>query len=264
MPAVHAITVHDPADGSLVGELDQAGASEVESAVHAAAKAARDWARTAPAERGAAVHAVADRITRAADDLAAWTTREMGKPLADARGGVEAAIATLRQYAELGPLHRGRALQGGWDATDLMVPGPRGVVAAITPWNDPVAVPCGIIGAALVTGNTVVLKPSERTPHTGLELARLLQEVLPPGVVEVVIGDGQVGAALAGSPHVDVVVHVGSTRAGRAIALSAARTGAKVVRENGGNDPMVVDDGIDVEWAAEQAALGAFANAGQI
>jgi acyl-CoA reductase-like NAD-dependent aldehyde dehydrogenase len=258
------VTVLDPADGSVVGELDLATPAEVETAVASAAKAAPDWARTAPAERAALVHAVADALAAAADDLALLTTREMGKPLADARGGVEAGISTLRQYAELGPLHRGRSLQGSWDATDLMVPQPRGVVAVITPWNDPVAVPCGLVGAALVTGNTVVLKPSERTPHTGLELARLLQGVLPPGVLEVVVGDGAAGAALAGSPGVDVVAHVGSTATGRSIATAAAATGAKVLLENGGNDPLVVDADVDPVWAAGQTALGAFANAGQI
>jgi acyl-CoA reductase-like NAD-dependent aldehyde dehydrogenase len=258
------VTVHDPADGSLVGELEAATPAEVETAVGSAAKAAADWARTAPAERAAAVGACADRLAAARDVLALLTTREMGKPIDDARGGVDAAIGTLRQYAELGPLHRGRALQGGWDATDFMVPQPRGVVAAITPWNDPVAVPCGLLGAALVTGNTVVLKPSERTPHTGVELARLMQEALPPGVLEVVVGDGGAGAALAASPDVDLVAHVGSSRAGRAIAAAAARTGSKVLLENGGNDPLLVDDDVDPDWAAEQAALGAFANAGQI
>jgi succinate-semialdehyde dehydrogenase/glutarate-semialdehyde dehydrogenase len=258
------LTILDPADGSVVGELDLATPAEVEAAVGAARKAAPEWARTAPAERAAMVHAAANRLEAAADDLARWTTREMGKPLDDARGGVEAGIGTLRQYAELGPLHRGKSLQGSWDATDLMVPGPRGVVAAITPWNDPVAVPCGLIGAALVTGNTVVFKPSERTPHTGLELARLLAAELPTGVLEVVLGDGSAGAALAESGEVDVVAHVGSTATGRSIAAAAARTGAKVLLENGGNDPMVVDAGVDPEWAAEQAAMGSFANAGQI
>jgi acyl-CoA reductase-like NAD-dependent aldehyde dehydrogenase len=259
-----SITILDPADGSRVGVLDLAGHTEVEAAVGAAVKAAPEWARTAPAERATAVHAAADRVAQAADDLARLTCREMGKPLTDARGGVDVAISTLRQYAELGPLHRGRSLQGSWEATDLMVPGPRGVVAAITPWNDPVAVPCGLIGAALVTGNTVVFKPSERTPHTGLELARLMSACLPSGVLEVVVGDGSAGAALSRSADVDVVAHVGSTAAGRAIARAAAETGAKVLLENGGNDPMVVDDDVDPEWAAEQAALGCFANAGQI
>jgi acyl-CoA reductase-like NAD-dependent aldehyde dehydrogenase len=258
------LTIHDPADGSVVGELDLATSAEVTAAVGSAEKSAGEWARTAPAERAALLHAAADRVAAAAADLALLTTREMGKPLADARGGVDAGVGTLRQYAELGPLHRGRSLQGSWDATDLMVPGPRGVVAAITPWNDPVAVPCGIIGAALMTGNTVVFKPSERTPHTGLELARLLAEGLPPGVLEVVVGDASAGAALAQSPQVALVAHVGSTAAGRAIAAAAAVTGAKVLLENGGNDPMLVDADVDPEWAAEQAALGSFANAGQI
>jgi succinate-semialdehyde dehydrogenase/glutarate-semialdehyde dehydrogenase len=258
------LTILDPADGSVVGELDLATPAEVGAAVGAARKAAPEWARTAPAERAAMVHAAANRLEAAADDLARWTTREMGKPLDDARGGVEAGIGTLRQYAELGPLHRGTSLQGSWDATDLMVHGPRGVVAAITPWNDPVAVPCGLIGAALVTGNTVVFKPSERTPHTGLEMARLIAAELPTGVLEVVVGDGAAGAALAGSPDVDVVAHVGSTATGRSIAAAAARTGAKTLLENGGNDPMIVDAGVDPEWAAEQAAMGSFANAGQI
>ena len=258
------LTILDPADGSVVGEPELAGPAAVETAVAAAAKAAPEWARTAPAERAARVHAAANRLEAAAGDLALLTTREMGKPVADARGGVEAGIGTLRQYAELGPLHRGKSLQGSWEATDLMVHGPRGVVAAITPWNDPVAVPCGLIGAALVTGNTVVFKPSERTPHTGQEMARLIAEELPTGVLQVVVGDGRAGAALAGSPDVDLVAHVGSTATGRAIAEAAARTGAKVLLENGGNDPLIVDADVDPEWAAEQAALGSFANAGQI
>ena len=258
------LTIHDPADGSLVGELAVADAHEVDTAVQWAAKALPDWERTSPADRAGMVRAAATRVEEAAEQLSVLTTREMGKPLGDARGGVEAGVATLRQYAELGPLHRGASLQGGWSATDLMVQGPRGVVAAITPWNDPVAVPCGLLGAALVTGNTVVFKPSERTPHTGLELARLLAAELPTGVLDVVIGDGDTGATLAEHPGIDLIAHVGSTVTGRSLAATAARTGAKVLLENGGNDPLLVDEGVDIEWAAEQAAAGSFANAGQI
>jgi succinate-semialdehyde dehydrogenase/glutarate-semialdehyde dehydrogenase len=144
-----------------------------------------------------------------------------------------------------------------------MVYEPRGVVAAITPWNDPVAVSCGLIGAALVTGNTVVYKPSERTPGTGQLLADILVGALPPGVLTLVLGGADAGMALARQP-VDVVAHVGSTRAGRAIAAATAQSGAKAVLENGGSDPLIVDDTVDPEWAAGQAALGAFANAGQL
>ncbi|NHC45365.1 aldehyde dehydrogenase [Motilibacter sp. K478] len=256
--------VLDPATGELVGSAPVAEAADVRAALDAALKARDAWARTAPAERGGWLARAASRVAAAADELAELTTREMGKPLADARGGVLAGAGTLAQYAELGPLHRGKALQGGWAASDLMIPQPRGVVAAIVPWNDPVAVACGLLGAALVTGNVVVLKPSERAPHTLVRLAELLAEDLPPGVLGVLCGDGSTGAELAGAPEVDLVAHVGSTSAGRSIAAATARTGAKALLENGGKDPLLVDAGVDPRWAAAQAALGAFANAGQI
>jgi acyl-CoA reductase-like NAD-dependent aldehyde dehydrogenase len=258
-----SLTVLDPADGSIVGTVPVAGAAEVGEAVAVARKAFAGWSRTAPGERGAALAAAADRVAAVADELALLTTREMGKPLCDARGGVAAGIGTLRQYAELGPLHRGKSLQGGWGSTDLMVHEPRGVVVVVTPWNDPVAVPCGLIGAALVTGNPVVFKPSERTPHTGLALAEAMAQALPPGVLTVLTGGSETGAALCSS-QVDVIAHVGSSTAGQAIRSAAAGSGAKVVLENGGNDPLIVDRDVDPVWAAAQAALGAFANAGQI
>lgn len=257
-------TVCDPGDGTVVGEVPVATAAEVATAVGAAAKAAEGWRRTDPAARGALVKDAAHRLREQRGRLAELTTSEMGKPLDDAAGGVDAAIGTLEQYAELGPLHRGRSLAGGWDATDLMVHEPRGVVAAITPWNDPVAVPAGLLAAALVTGNTVVFKPSERAPHTGAALAEILADGLPPGVLNCVLGDGETGTCLAADPRVDLVAHVGSTRAGRAIAEATARTGAAALLENGGKDPLIVDAGVDPRWAAQQAALGCFANAGQI
>ena len=257
------IAITDPADGTHLFDAPVAGFEEVGAAVKAARSAGLDWARTPAAVRAAALARAAEAVAARADELARLTTREMGKPLGDARGGVDAGVGTLRQYAELGPLHRGRSLNGGSEATDLMVFEPRGVVAAVTPWNDPVAVSCGLLGAALVTGNTVVYKPSERTPATGWLLARIIAEHLPEDVLTVLLGDGETGAALVQHP-VDLVAHVGSTRTGRAIALVAAATGAKVLLENGGNDPLVVDAGVDPSWAAAQAATGAFANAGQI
>ncbi|MBP2367768.1 acyl-CoA reductase-like NAD-dependent aldehyde dehydrogenase [Pseudonocardia parietis] len=230
---------------------------------HRGRAAATGWARTPAAQRGAALHAAAAAVREAADELADLTERETGKPYADARGGVDAGIGTLVQYAELGPVHRGRTLHGGWDATDLMIPEPRGVVAVLTPWNDPVAVAAGLIGAALATGNTVVHKPSERCPATGRRFAELVAAHLPPDVLRIVDGDGAVGARLS-TADVDVVAHVGSTAAGSQIRRACAVTGAHPILENGGNDPLVVDAGVDPVWAAEQAALGSFANSGQI
>jgi succinate-semialdehyde dehydrogenase/glutarate-semialdehyde dehydrogenase len=257
------LTVDDPADGSRVVEVPVATGDAVVATVAAARAALPGWAATAPGERAAALARAGDAVAARADELARLTTREMGRPLSDARGGVAAGIDTLRQYAQLGPAHRGRSLAGERDALDLMVYEPRGVVAVLTPWNDPVAVACGLIGAALVTGNTVVTKPSERTPATGALLAELIAQQVPEGVLGHLTGDGGVGAQLV-EQDVDVVAHVGSTATGRHIAGVCARTGAKAILENGGSDPLVVDADVDPAWAAEQAATGAFANAGQI
>ncbi|MBW0101310.1 aldehyde dehydrogenase [Pseudonocardia sp. KRD291] len=235
------------------------------SALHRARAAAPGWAATPPAERGRLLHVAAQAVREQADELAACQEAETGRPRDDAREGVLAGAGTLDQYAELGPVHRGRALQGGDSATDLMIPRPRGVVVAITPWNDPVAIACGLIGAALATGNVVVHKPSERAPKVGELLGQAIAGAIErTDVVATVSGDGAVGAELAGAEEVDLVAHVGSTRAGRSIAAAAAVTGAKVLLENGGNDPLLIDDDVDPGWAAEQAALGSFANSGQI
>lgn len=253
----------DPADGSPVARVPVSPPDAVQAAVKAARAAAPGWARTPASLRAAALSATALAVERRADDLAWLTTREMGRPMRDALAGVAAGVATLRQYAELGPLHRGRSLAGDWSGTDLMVYEPRGVVAVLTPWNDPVAVSCGLLGAALVTGNTVVYKPSERTPATGWLLADLFAEQLPEGVLYALSGAGGIGGLLV-EQGVDVVAHVGSSATGRRIAARAALTGAKVLLENGGNDPMIVDEDVDPAWAAGQAATGAFANAGQL
>jgi succinate-semialdehyde dehydrogenase/glutarate-semialdehyde dehydrogenase len=255
--------VRNPADDAPVSRTRNAALEEVATAVEAARATAPDWARTSPGERAAALAAVADSVAAEAEHLVLLTTREMGRPTAQARAGIHAAVGTLRQYAELGPMHRGRTLAGAVTATDLMVYEPLGVVAVITPWNDPVAVSAGLLGAALASGNVVVYKPSERTPATGWWLARLFAEHLPTGVFSTVCGNGQVGAHLAGQA-VDAVAHVGSSATGRSIARACARTGAKAILENGGSDALVIDGDVDAKWAAAQAALGAFANAGQL
>ena len=160
-----------------------------------------------------------------ADELAMAQTRENGKPLGMSRGDMGAATGTLEQFAELGPLHRGRSLVGAWDAVDTMAHEPYGVAACVAPWNDPPGVAAQMLAATLVTGNTVVLKPSEKTP---------------------------------------VVLHTGSIATGRRIAERCGALMKKAVLELGGKDPVIVDRGVDPDWAAEQVAAGAFANCGQI
>ncbi len=258
------LSVLDPRSGELVTQLAMTDAEGCADAVRRARAAAPDWSRTPAGERAAALHAAADAVRAAADELSTVNERETGKARDDARGGVDAGVGTLVQYAELGPLHGGRSLQGQWGATDLMIPEPRGVVGVLTPWNDPVAVAAGLLGAALVTGNTVVHKPSERSPATGRRFAELIAAQLPAGVLEIVDGDGTVGAQVAGADEIDVVAHVGSSATGHAIARMCAERGAKALLENGGNDALIVDAGVDIGWAAAQTATGAFANAGQI
>jgi succinate-semialdehyde dehydrogenase/glutarate-semialdehyde dehydrogenase len=261
--ATRRLTVVSPLDGEPVTRVPIASDSDVAAAVKAARDAAPGWARTPAGARAGALHAAANALEQAAGELAGIMSAEMGKPVDGAADSIGAGVGTLRQYAELGPTHRGRALAGNHQAIDVMAYGPRGVVAVITPWNDPVAVSCGLLGAALVTGNTVIYKPSERTPATGWRLAQIMAPHFPDGVFSLLSGDGPVGAALAAA-EVDVVAQVGSTATGRSIAAACARTGAKALLENGGSDPLIVDAGVDPVWAAQQAALGAFANSGQI
>lgn len=255
------LTVTDPASARTLRTLE---ISDADHLVGTARRASPAWARTAPSERGALLKAGARRLRDSIDDLALLQTSESGKPLADSRGGVEAGIGAIEQYAELGPLHGSRSLEGGTGASDWMVRTSRGVAALCLPWNDPVAIACAQIAANLVVGNTVVCKPSEKTPLATAEVIRLLGEELPESVLQLAVGDGSLGAALVGHPQVDVVVHVGSRRTGREVATVCAARGAKAVLELGGKDPMIVDAGVDPVWAADQAALGCFANAGQI
>jgi betaine-aldehyde dehydrogenase len=258
------ITILSPHDGSAIGTLAAAGEDEVRGAVASARSAAQDWARTSPEDRGRALRSAADTLAEHAGELARLNTRETGKLPDEALGGVMAGVGTLHQYAQLGPVHRGHSLRGSALAADWTIAEPRGVVAAITPWNDPVAVAAGLLGAAIVTGNTVVHKPSERCPHTGARLGEILAEALPEGVLVTLTGGPETGRILTTMPDVDMFAHVGSTATGSAIARAAVETGAHVIRENGGNDALVIDDDVDPAWAAEQAAIGAFTNAGQI
>jgi len=256
-----SIDVLDPATGEVVGRIPAGSPEAVDAAVRAARAAQPAWARTAPGERAAALKAAARRLRSRAEELAELATREGGKPLADSLGGVEAGIGAIEQYAELGPLHRGRSLQGGWDAADLMIHEPRGVVALLVPWNDPIAIACGQIAAALVTGNAVVYKPSEKTPLSG---ARLV-EILDLGdVLQIVHGNARAGRPLASHSRVDLVIHTGSVQTGREVMEACVDRLGKALLELGGKDAMIVDAGVDPEWAAEQAAIGAWANAGQI
>ncbi len=256
------IAVTNPATGEVIGEVPAGGEAEARAAVAAATAAFDGWRRTPAAERAELLKAAARRLRDRAAEIARTQTLENGRPLRESVGGVEEAIAKIEQYAELGALHRGYTLAGDWDATDMAVREPYGVVAVLVPWNDPIAIAGGQIAAALVTGNTVVFKPSERTPLSAIEFAKAFE--LPDGVFNLLHGDGRAGAPLVADPRVDLVMHTGSVITGREIARVCAERGARYLLELGGKDPLIVDRDVDPEWAADQAAGGAFANAGQI
>ncbi|MBG6216762.1 acyl-CoA reductase-like NAD-dependent aldehyde dehydrogenase [Arthrobacter sp. CAN_A6] len=258
------ITILDPRDGNEVGTVQCSDREQVLSALSQARTAQPGWAGTDPAVRGSMLREAANALRGGARALAELNSRETGRPIDEALAGVEAGVSTLEQYAELGPLHRGLSLRGSLLASNFTVTEPRGVAALLTPWNDPVAVAAGLLGAALVTGNTVVHKPSERCPHLGIHLGELLAPCFPEGVFSTLTGGADVGRLITSETDVDVLAHVGSSATGARIAEAAALTGSHVIRENGGNDPLLVDADVDPVWAAGQAAIGAFSNSGQI
>src|SRR3954463_8582223 len=239
-PPDTSLDVRDPATGEVVGTIPAGSPEAADRAVRAARATQPAWARRPAAERGALLKAAAARVREHARELAELQTREGGKPIADSLGGVEAGIGAIEQYAELGPLHRGRSLQGGWDAADLMVHEPRGVVALLVPWNDPIAIACGQIAAALVAGNTVVYKPSEKTPLSAVRLVELMD--MPGGVLTLLLGGSGAGAPLARHDGVDLIMHTGSVQTGREVAEACACRLGKALLELGGKDALIVDE----------------------
>jgi acyl-CoA reductase-like NAD-dependent aldehyde dehydrogenase len=203
-------------------------------------------------------------VREEADALGDLLCSTTGHLVGGARGSARVAADLLDEAAVVGVLNAGQSLNGDPLAADVVRREPRGVVAVITPWNDPYPAAAGLLAAALVTGNTVVHKPSERSAAPGRALAELIAAELPEGVLTIVDGDGSTGAALTADPRVDLVAHIGSTRAGRQIAATVGARGGRVLLENGGKDALIADAGVDPRWAAQQIATGAFTNAGQL
>jgi 1-pyrroline dehydrogenase len=256
------LPVVSPADGRVLATIPRSGPQDVEAAVAAARRAAAGWAATPAGERATALLALADALERNLDPLAALESANGGKPVAAARGEVSRSADRLRFFA--GAARCARGLPAGEyvrGATSWVRREPLGVVASIVPWNYPLHMAVWKIGPALAAGNTCVLKPSELTPLTALELARLAEGLVPPGVLNVVCGDGVPGAALARHPGVDMVTLTGGVETGRAVARAAA--GKRVHLELGGKAPAVVLSDADPAVVAARLRVGAFWNAGQ-
>ena len=264
-PAEHGATadVVDPASGAPFTTVPEASARDLDEAVRAAAAAFPAWAATDWGERRAALADAADRLEARGDEFAVALTKEQGKPLGAARGEVAACVAGFRHTSEadlLAPtvVHEDKARRYEIHYA------PRGVVAAITPWNFPLLMAKNKLAEALLSGNSCVLKPSPYTPLTATMFGEIARESFPPGVVNVVTGGDALGAALVAHESVATVSFTGSVATGRAIASAAAPDLKRVVLELGGNDAAIVLSDADVEAVAPRIFGAAMYNSGQV
>jgi aldehyde dehydrogenase (NAD+) len=256
----------DPSTGEVFAEVARGDASDVDSAVEAAKEAFAGWAGLAAATRAQVLNAAAAELDADADAWAQLMAREMGKPVAEARGECLRAGAILRYFA--GEAHRpiGEHFASDTRSTWLFTRRQAlGVVGIIAPWNFPAAIPAWKVAPALAFGNTVVLKLASDAPLTGLRLVRALQSAgLPAGALNVVLGSGgEVGDRLIDHPDVAAISFTGSTAVGRSIVGRAAAAGKKVQAEMGGHNPAIVCADANLGQALDAVALGAFASAGQ-
>jgi acyl-CoA reductase-like NAD-dependent aldehyde dehydrogenase len=259
-----------PRDGTVIAEVEVAGARDVDRAVTAARAAFDDgrWADRRPAERKRVMLRFADLVRSAADELALLESLDVGHPIADATGvDVPGAANCLQWYGEAADKQYGEVGPSGPDTLSFVTREPFGVVAALVPWNYPLIISAWKLGPALATGNSVILKPASQSPLTALRLAQLAAEAgLPDGVLNVLPGPGPVvGEALARHPGVDKLAFTGSIDTGRRLLHASADSNLKPVQlELGGKSPqLILADAPDLDAAATAVGWGIFYNAGQ-
>lgn len=259
--------LRDPATGEVGARFREAGVDVLDRAVATAARVgAGDWGETTPGERSSALFALADMLERHAEELVAAEVADTAKPVSTvAEGELPFALDTLRFFAgsarSIGGTGTGRFTRG---YTSLITREPVGVVGAITPWNFPLIMAIWKLGPALAAGCTVVLKPAPATPRASLLLARLASEAgLPPGVLNVIAGGDELGAAMARHDDIAMITLTGSTGTGQAVMAAAAPTLKRLHLELGGKAPALVFEDADLDAAAAGIALGATYNSGQ-
>jgi len=267
--AARKVASIDPATGEIVAEFDCATADEVNAAVERAHAAQPAWEQAGVKHRIAVLRRFQRILHERKDDIAILITREMGKPrvealLTDIVVVLDAARFLVdHAYSALKPEtvpHSNPVLKA---KSAYLLREPYGVIGMISPWNYPLSIPATESMAALVAGNTVVLKPSEFTPWIALELRSMLHSAgVPADVFQVLPGDGATGAALAAA-RIDKLIFTGSVRTGKRVAEAASQRLLPCVLELGGKDPMLVLDDADLDIAATAAVWGAFVNAGQ-
>jgi lactaldehyde dehydrogenase / glycolaldehyde dehydrogenase len=260
--------VINPADESVIAEVPEADAGNVEAALWAARTAQRAWARKTGPERGAVLRAVAEGIRSRREELARLVVAEQGKTITEARGEVgDASAGFFDYYATFERAKVGTMFAPDEPNEQLFVRSvPYGVVVGIIPWNYPAALFARKVAPAIMAGNAIVLKPHEDTPLSALALAGVLEEAgVPPGVVNVVTGAGRtVGDALVRHPTTRMVSMTGSVRGGREILAAAAENITPVSLELGGKAPFIVLEDADVTAAVQNAVDARFWNCGQV
>jgi betaine-aldehyde dehydrogenase len=252
------IEVLNPATGAVLSEVPRGRALDVGAATHAAALAFPLWRAVSATERGRALHRLADLLEHEREELARLLCMETGNAIrTQSRPEIGSAIDILRYFAGVAQEAKGETVPLGPGIFNYTVREPMGVVGAMTPWNAPVQLAVVKAAAAIVTGNTVVLKASEEAPLTVLRVARLAQDVLPPGVLNVVTGLGpEAGAALLDDRQVAKLSFTGSTRVGRMVMRAAADRIIPVSLELGGKSPAVVCADADDDETARGVVNG--------
>jgi betaine-aldehyde dehydrogenase/aminobutyraldehyde dehydrogenase len=257
--------VLNPATSETIAEVPRGNEQDVERAVDAARKALPDWLDKTPKDRMELLLKLADLIDENADELARLESQNVGKPMSVAADEPAFMADNLRFFAGAARNLEGKASTEYVEGyTSFLRREPLGIVAGITPWNYPLMMVVWKLGPALAAGNVQILKPAEQTPLTLLRFVELAQEVLPPGVVNVITGDGvPVGDGLVRHPDIALVSLTGDVETGKLIARNAADTVKRVHLELGGKAPMVVLDDADPETVAAAIKVGGYFNSGQ-
>ncbi len=254
-----------PATGETIAEVPRCGAEDIDRAIEAARAAAPEWLEKTPKERSELLHKLADVLDEHAEELAQLESVNVGKPLMASRDEMPFSADNLRFFAgaarNLEGKSAGEYIEG---YTSMIRREPIGIVGGICPWNYPLMMAVWKMGPALAAGNLQILKPSEQTPLSLLRFVQLAQEVIPPGVLQVVTGDGvPVGQRLVEHPSIGMVSLTGDVETGKIIARTAADTLKRVHLELGGKAPMVIFDDADPQAVAEGIRLAGYWNSGQ-
>jgi len=257
--------VLNPATGEAIAEVPQGTQADVDRAVEAAKEALPEWLETTPGERAEALLKLADALEANADELAEIESQNVGKPLSYAKDEMPVSADNIRFFAGAARVLEGKSAgeyMRGY--TSMLRREPLGIVGGIVPWNYPLMMAVWKLAPALAAGNVQVLKPSEQTPLTMLRFAELAADVLPPGVLNVITGDGEpVGAGIVRHPDVRLVSLTGDVATGKEIARTAADTLKRVHLELGGKAPVLVFDDADPAAVAEAIKIAGYWNSGQ-